>query len=281
MIPESARERGGGFGGTESFPLRCAAGSPRRNGENGLGSSRVPAGPGLCDRRRLRSRRGRGVRRDHRRDPPLADSAAGTPRRQAAVRSRLDCAPGAPSRRARGGRLGAPAPGARARAPGLRVRAPEPRAGALLGARRRGRARGMARREARAAGYAVGRPRGRPPAPGLAARPAELPAELRPAVNTRRPAARAGRAPPARGPAALGLYDKDDPTPAFANLGPLVRRFPHAQTVRFHLGLLSIWIGSFLQARREFELVVAQNPKTEFAREAKLLLARLGKGGTG
>jgi len=81
--------------------------------------------------------------------------------------------------------------------------------------------------------------------------------------------------------AAVGLYDKDDPTPAFANLGPLVRRFPHAQTVRFHLGLLSIWIGSFLQARREFELVVAQNPKTEFAREAKLLLARLGKGGTG
>src|SRR6266545_1730341 len=239
MIPESARERGGGFGGTERFPLRCAAGSPRRNGENGLGSSRVPAGPGLCDRRRLRSRRGRGGRRDHRRDPPLAGSAARTPRRQAAVRSRLDCAPGAPSRRARGGRLGAPAPGARARAPGLRVRAPEPRAGALLGARRRGRARGMARREARAAGYAVGRPRWAERAFVAAARVAP-------------------EDPDTQVAAAVGLYDKDDPTPAFANLGPLVRRFPHAQTVRFHLGLLSIWIGSFLQARREFEIVVAQ-----------------------
>src|SRR5438477_7062057 len=29
---------------------------------------------------------------------------------------------------------------------------------------------------------------------------------------------------------------------AFSHLGPLVRRFPHAQTVRFHLGLLLIYI---------------------------------------
>ena len=57
--------------------------------------------------------------------------------------------------------------------------------------------------------------------------------------------------------------------------GPLVRRFPHAQTVRFHLGLLSIWIGAFDQARRELRLAVAEGPKSPFAREARTLLKRL------
>jgi tetratricopeptide (TPR) repeat protein len=75
--------------------------------------------------------------------------------------------------------------------------------------------------------------------------------------------------------AAVGLYDKDRPAVAFGRLGPLVRRFPHAQTVRYHLGLLSIWLGAFTQARREFRLVVAENEKTSFGKEATLLLNRL------
>jgi tetratricopeptide (TPR) repeat protein len=75
--------------------------------------------------------------------------------------------------------------------------------------------------------------------------------------------------------AAVGLYDKDRPSAAFSRLGPLVRRFPRAQTVRFHLGLLSIWLGAFGQARRELRLAVRTDPKTEFAREARLLLTRL------
>jgi tetratricopeptide (TPR) repeat protein len=81
--------------------------------------------------------------------------------------------------------------------------------------------------------------------------------------------------PDAQVAAAVGLYDKDRPAAAFARLGPLVRRFPHAQTVRFHLGLLSIWIGAFDQARREFRLAVAEEPKSPFAREARTLLKRL------
>ena len=48
--------------------------------------------------------------------------------------------------------------------------------------------------------------------------------------------ARAGR-PEAAGRGASALYDKDRPALAFSRLGPLARRFPHAQTVRFHLGL--------------------------------------------
>lgn len=90
-----------------------------------------------------------------------------------------------------------------------------------------------------------------------------------------RAAALAPRDPDAQVAAAVGLYDKDAPSVAFSRLGPLVRRFPHAQTVRFHLGLLSIWLGAFGQARRELRLAVRADPNTDFAREARLLLARL------
>jgi tetratricopeptide (TPR) repeat protein len=88
-------------------------------------------------------------------------------------------------------------------------------------------------------------------------------------------AAAAPRDPDAQVAAAVGLYDKDRPELSFGRLGPLVRRFPHSQTVRFHLGLLSIWLGAFDQARRELRQAVAEDPETEFAREARLLLNRL------
>jgi tetratricopeptide (TPR) repeat protein len=88
-------------------------------------------------------------------------------------------------------------------------------------------------------------------------------------------AAAAPHDPDAQVAAAVGLYDKDRPAVAFARLGPLVRRFPHAPTVRFHLGLLSIWLGDFVQAKRELRLAIAEGPKTAFAREARPLLDSL------
>jgi hypothetical protein len=88
-------------------------------------------------------------------------------------------------------------------------------------------------------------------------------------------AALAPRDPDAQVAAAVGLYDKDRPAVAFGRLGPLARRFPHSQTVRYHLGLLSIWLGTFAQAHREFRLVVDENPKSNYGREAGLLLKRL------
>lgn len=98
-------------------------------------------------------------------------------------------------------------------------------------------------------------------------------------VSAERLFARAARLAPhdpdAQVAAAVGLYDKDDPSRAFARLGPLARRFPHAQTVRFHLGLLSIWLGAFAQARRELRLALAENEKSTYAKEARLLLKRL------
>ena len=98
-------------------------------------------------------------------------------------------------------------------------------------------------------------------------------------ISAERLFARAARLAPndpdAQVAAAVGLYDKDRPALAFGRLGPLVRRFPHAQTVRFHLGLLSIWFGAFRQAKKELGLALAENPKTAYGREARLLLKRL------
>ncbi len=116
------------------------------------------------------------------------------------------------------------------------------------------------------------------PARRLIVRGVRLQASGRP-VSAERLFARAAKLAPedpdAQVAAAVGLYDKDDPSRAFGRLGPLVRRFPHAQTVRFHLGLLSIWLGSFAQARKELRLALAENEKSNYGKEARLLLKRL------
>jgi tetratricopeptide (TPR) repeat protein len=72
--------------------------------------------------------------------------------------------------------------------------------------------------------------------------------------------------------AAVGLYDKDRPALAFSRLGPLARRFPHAQTVRFHLGLLLIYFGDLPRARRELALARAEGPRTRLGKRADTLL---------
>jgi tetratricopeptide (TPR) repeat protein len=79
---------------------------------------------------------------------------------------------------------------------------------------------------------------------------------------------------------AVSRFRKDDPARAFSRLGPLAARFPHSQTVRFHLGLLSIWIGDFREAKRQLELARAAGPETRLGREAKTLLASLVRVGT-
>jgi tetratricopeptide (TPR) repeat protein len=98
---------------------------------------------------------------------------------------------------------------------------------------------------------------------------------LRPVSAERAFAAAAALAPhnaEAQVAAAVGLYDKDRPTRAFGRLGPLTRRFPHAQTVRFHLGLLLIYLRQVPQARRELRLAVAEGPQTQLATRARVLL---------
>jgi len=88
-------------------------------------------------------------------------------------------------------------------------------------------------------------------------------------------AALAPRDPDAQVAAAVGLFDKDRPAVAFSKLGPLVRVFPKAVTVRFHLGLMLLWIGQLKAAKVQLERVVAAGP-SPFLADAKLFLAKLG-----
>ena len=43
--------------------------------------------------------------------------------------------------------------------------------------------------------------------------------------------------------AAVGRFDKGDLSASFSRLGPLTRRFPRSQSVRYYLGLLLAWTG--------------------------------------
>ena len=136
----------------------------------------------------------------------------------------------------------------------------------------------------RAAGPARGarakRPEQRCPreAPLRARSPAARPPDLGPAsVRRRRQAPRDAEAQVA---AAVGRFDKSRPSEAFSRLGPLTRRFPQAATVRFHLGLLLLWLaknqpGSVDEAKRQLRLARQEVPGSRLAREAKRLLAGL------
>jgi predicted Zn-dependent protease len=80
--------------------------------------------------------------------------------------------------------------------------------------------------------------------------------------------------------AAVGRFDEDDLSASFARLGPLVRRFPRSQTVRFHLGLLLAWTGRRTQAVKEFRLARSLDANTRLGREANAFLLGLVTRGT-
>jgi tetratricopeptide (TPR) repeat protein len=75
--------------------------------------------------------------------------------------------------------------------------------------------------------------------------------------------------------AAVGRFDKDRPARAFSRLGPLTRRFPQSATVRFHLGLLLVWMGQIEDARRQFRLARDVAPGSIPAKQAAAFLRRL------
>ena len=87
-------------------------------------------------------------------------------------------------------------------------------------------------------------------------------------------AALAPHDPDAQVAAAVGRFDKARPSLAFSRLGPLVRVFPRAITVRFHLGLMLLWIGQLKAARAQIGRVVAAGP-SPFLGDAQLLLRKL------
>jgi tetratricopeptide (TPR) repeat protein len=75
--------------------------------------------------------------------------------------------------------------------------------------------------------------------------------------------------------AAVGRYRKDAPQRAFSRLGPLTRKFPRAATVRFHLGLLLLWLDRVDEAKRQLVLARRLEPGSRLARETSRILARL------
>ncbi|HEY7708082.1 MAG TPA: tetratricopeptide repeat protein [Gaiellaceae bacterium] len=72
---------------------------------------------------------------------------------------------------------------------------------------------------------------------------------------------------------AIGRFDKEHPDRAFSRMGPLTRRFPDEGTVRFHLGLMLLWLGDVDEARRQLQQAASLKPP--HSREATRLLARL------
>jgi predicted Zn-dependent protease len=87
--------------------------------------------------------------------------------------------------------------------------------------------------------------------------------------------------PEARTAADVGLFDKANPSRAFSRLGPLTRVFPHAQTVRFHLGLMLIWSAQVKEARRQFRLAEREDPHSALGRQASQYLQALRSVRTG
>jgi tetratricopeptide (TPR) repeat protein len=88
-------------------------------------------------------------------------------------------------------------------------------------------------------------------------------------------AALAPNDPDAQVAAAVGRFTKDHPERAFSRLGPLVKTFPHSATVRFHLGLLLLWLKEVDRARTELSLAATEAPRSPVGTAAAKLLSQL------
>jgi tetratricopeptide (TPR) repeat protein len=77
--------------------------------------------------------------------------------------------------------------------------------------------------------------------------------------------------------AAVGRFDKDDPSQAFSRLGPLAGTHPRAAVVRFHLGLMLLWIRGVEEAERQLRQAIRAEPRSVYAREARKLLTTIAE----
>jgi tetratricopeptide (TPR) repeat protein len=84
--------------------------------------------------------------------------------------------------------------------------------------------------------------------------------------------------PVARSAAAVALFSKANPTPAFAHLGPLTADFPQSAAVEFHLGGLLVYIGDYSKAAKHLRAALADGgPHSPYAKGARTLLASLAR----
>jgi tetratricopeptide (TPR) repeat protein len=104
---------------------------------------------------------------------------------------------------------------------------------------------------------------------------------LRRPVSAEREFAAAAKLAPrdavARTAAAVALFSKANPARAFGHLGPLTAVFPHSAPVEFHLGVLLLFIHENAKAAKHLRAAVADGPQSPYAKDARPLLASLGK----
>jgi tetratricopeptide (TPR) repeat protein len=79
----------------------------------------------------------------------------------------------------------------------------------------------------------------------------------------------------ARVAAAVSRFDKDDPSQAFGRLGPLAAGNPRAAVVRYHLGLMLLWLPNLEGAREQLERARAADPTGFYGRQAARVLQQL------
>lgn len=80
----------------------------------------------------------------------------------------------------------------------------------------------------------------------------------------------------ARTAVAVVRFDKDDPADAFSRLGPLARSNPRSSLIRFHLGVLLLWIQAVDEATKQLKLATQGNGQF-YALQAEDLLSRLSR----
>jgi tetratricopeptide (TPR) repeat protein len=79
---------------------------------------------------------------------------------------------------------------------------------------------------------------------------------------------------------AVGDFSKAAPADAFSQLGPLAESHPRSPIVRFHLGLLLLWIRNVDEARRQLQRAADADRGGFYGKEARALLSRLEAIGT-
>jgi tetratricopeptide (TPR) repeat protein len=79
---------------------------------------------------------------------------------------------------------------------------------------------------------------------------------------------------------AVGMFSKGEPADAFSRLGPLAKAHPRSPVVRFHLGLLLLWIRDVDEARRQLQRAADADRGGFYGKEARALLSRLEAIGT-
>ena len=73
----------------------------------------------------------------------------------------------------------------------------------------------------------------------------------------------------------VARFDKDDPSAAFSALGPLASRNPDAAVVRFHLGLMLLWLPDLERAREQLAAARTAAPRSFYGRQADRILTEL------